>query len=103
MKLNKAAMLALAGLVFGMGAQANASDRTGEVTLIHMGDLHGHLVPHASVRSDAAGKTEGGVARIYTLVEQIRHANPEKTLLVNTGDTLHGGAEALFTKGEAMI
>lgn len=103
MKLHKAAMFALAGLVFGMGAQASASDRTGEVTLIHMGDLHGHLVPHASVRSDAAGKTEGGVARIYTLVERIRRAHPGKTLLVNTGDTLHGGAEALFTKGEAMI
>jgi len=103
MKSNKALTLAFAGLIFGLGAQANASDRSGEVTLIHMGDLHGHLVPHASVRSDAAGKMEGGVARIYTLVEQIRRAYSGKTLLFNTGDTLHGGAEALFTKGEAMI
>jgi sulfur-oxidizing protein SoxB len=103
MKSNKAFTLAFAGLVFGVGMQANASDRSGQVTLIHMGDLHGHLVPHASVRSDAAGKMEGGVARIYTLVEQIRRAHPNQTLLVNTGDTLHGGAEALFTKGEAMI
>ena len=103
MKLNKAAALAVAGLVLGLGAQAQASNRTGEVTFIHMGDLHGHLVPHASVRSDAEGKTEGGVARIYTLVERIRRAQPGKTLLVNTGDTLHGGAEALFTRGEAMI
>lgn len=100
---SKAAALAVAGVVFAMSAQAQASNRSGEVTLIHMGDLHGHLVPHASVRSDAAGKTEGGVARIYTLVERIRRAHPEKTLLVNTGDTLHGGAEALFTRGEAMI
>lgn len=103
MKSNKALTLALAGLVFGMAAHASASQRSGEVTLIHMGDLHGHLVPHASVRSDAAGKMEGGVARIYTLVEQIRRAHSGKTLLFNTGDTLHGGAEALFTKGEAMI
>lgn len=103
MKLHKVMAVAVAGAVFGMSAQAQGANGTGEVTLIHMGDLHGHLVPHASVRSDSAGKTEGGVARIYTLVEQIRRANPEKTLLVNTGDTLHGGAEALFTKGEAMI
>lgn len=80
-----------------------AGDRTGEVTLIHMGDLHGHLIPHASVRSDAHGRDEGGVARIYTLVEQIRRDRLNQTLLVNTGDTLHGGAEALFTSGEAMI
>ena len=103
MKLNKVVALAVAGVVLGLSAQAQGSNRTGDVTLIHMGDLHGHLVPHASVRNDSAGKTEGGVARIYTLVEQIRRAHPGKTLLVNTGDTLHGGAEALFTRGEAMI
>ena len=103
MKLTKLLAASVTSVVFGLSAQAHGSTRTGEVTLIHMGDLHGHLVPHASVRSDSAGKTEGGVARIYTLVEQIRRAHPDKTLLVNTGDTLHGGAEALFTRGEAMI
>lgn len=103
MKLNEVVALATACAAFGLGGPASGASRTGEVTLIHMGDLHGHLVPHASVRSDSPGKTEGGVARIYTLVERIRRAQADKTLLVNTGDTLHGGAEALFTKGEAMI
>ncbi|MGF6275936.1 sulfur-oxidizing protein SoxB [Massilia sp. UYP11] len=103
MKSNKFLAAALAAVLFGLGGQAQAGKGSGEVTLIHMGDLHGHLVPHPSVRSDSLGKTEGGVARIYTLVEQIRRAQPGKTLLVNTGDTLHGGAEAMFTQGEAMI
>lgn len=103
MKLNKILPAAIAAAFFGMGAQAQAANGSGELTLIHMGDLHGHLVPHPSVRSDSTGKTEGGVARIYTLVDQIRRAHPGKTLLVNTGDTLHGGAEAMFTQGEAMI
>lgn len=103
MKLNKVLAAALGGAIFAACAPALAGNGSGELTLIHMGDLHGHLVPHPSVRSDAAGKTEGGVARIYTLVEQIRRAHPGKTLLVNTGDTLHGGAEAMFTRGEAMI
>lgn len=103
MKLNKTLAAAFAAALIGLGAHAQAGNGSGEVTLIHMGDLHGHLVPHPSVRSDAAGKSEGGVARIYTLVEQIRRAHPGKTLLVNTGDTLHGGAEAMFTQGEAMI
>jgi len=89
--------------VLSFGPLAHAGSGNGEVTLIHMGDLHGHLIPHPSVRSDAQGKSEGGVARIYTLVEEIRRARPKQTLLVNTGDTLHGGAEAMFTRGESMI
>jgi sulfur-oxidizing protein SoxB len=91
------------GLAFSMPTIAQASTRTGEVTFIHMGDLHGHLIPHPNVRSDANGQNEGGVARIYTLIKDIRQAKPNQTLLVNTGDTLHGSAEALFTQGAAMI
>ncbi|TFW31015.1 bifunctional metallophosphatase/5'-nucleotidase [Massilia horti] len=103
MKLKFALSSAATTVALTLGASAFAGVGTGEVTLIHMGDLHGHLVPHPSVRSDAAGKTEGGVARIYTLVNHIRRANAGKTLLVNTGDTVHGSAEAMFTQGEAMI
>lgn len=103
MKFNKVLLASVVGAAFAFGAPAHAGNGSGEVTLVHIGDLHGHLVPHPSVRSDAAGMSEGGVARIYTLVEQIRNANRNSTLVVNTGDTLHGGAEALFTQGEAMI
>lgn len=82
---------------------AQAGTGSGEITVIHMGDLHGHLMPHPNLRSDGKGQSEGGVARIHTLVKNIRRARPNQTLLVNTGDTLHGGAEAMFTQGEAMI
>lgn len=95
--------LLVGSLLMAMLSATVQAANSGEVTLIHMGDLHGHLIPHPSVRSDAHGSMEGGVDRIYTVVKQIRRANPNRTLLVNTGDTLHGGAEALFTRGEAMI
>lgn len=92
-----------ATLLATLSAVSLAHAGSGEVTFIHMGDLHGHLIPHPNVRSDGNGQSEGGLARIYTLIENIRRAKPQQTLLVNTGDTLHGGAEALFTQGEAMI
>ncbi|HJW56818.1 MAG TPA: bifunctional UDP-sugar hydrolase/5'-nucleotidase [Burkholderiaceae bacterium] len=101
MKAKTVSVIAASCAAFLFGSPAQAGN--GEITLIHMGDLHGHLMPHPSVRSDAQGKSEGGVARIYTLVEAIRRAGPQQTLLVNTGDSLHGSAEAMFTRGEAMI
>jgi 2',3'-cyclic-nucleotide 2'-phosphodiesterase (5'-nucleotidase family) len=72
------------------------------VTLIHIGDLHGHLVPRPSVREGETGQTLGGVARIYTKIREIRERE-KNTLLVNTGDTVQGSAEALFTRGQAII
>jgi len=89
---------------------------SGEVTLIHIGDIHGHLLPRPNLRSDAIGSSmEGGVARMYTVIKQMRkdaikcsYANGVKTcannsLLINTGDTLQGSGEALFSRGQAMI
>lgn len=75
------------------------------LTLIQIGDLHGHLIPRPNLRSSdgLSMVDEGGLARIYTLISQIRAGNPKKTLLFNTGDTIQGGAEALYSNGQAMV
>ena len=82
---------------------------SGSVILIQTGDIHGHLLPRPNLRSDAIGKSmEGGVARMYTKIQEIRaSAIDEKgvdhSLLINTGDTVQGSGEALFSRGQAMI
>lgn len=73
-----------------------------EITLIHMGDLHGHMMPRPSIRGETTARTEGGLARMYTKISQIR-AKQRNTLLLNTGDTIQGSAEVLFTKGQAIV
>lgn len=88
---------------------AQAASGTGSVILIQSGDIHGHLMPRANLRSDAIGhSTEGGVARMYTKIQEIRAGavdadGLDHSLLINTGDTVQGSGEALFSRGQAMI
>ncbi len=90
---------------------------SGEVVLIQTGDIHGHLMPRSNLRSDAipGNHYEGGVARMYTVINKMRKDATSCTyinrkmvctnnsLLINTGDTLQGSGEALFSRGQAMI
>ena len=101
--IKAAALLSLAVAVTMPAAQAGS----GKVTLIHTGDIHGHLVSRPNVRSDSTGRMEGGVARMYTEIKKIREKAQQgkinTSLLINTGDTVQGSGEALFTRGQAMI
>lgn len=82
-----------------------------EITFIHFNDLHAHLTSHADVVPDApAGQTStqtkvverGGIARLATMVKRIRADNPN-SIFMNIGDTYHGGVEALYTNGNAIV
>lgn len=88
-----------AALVLPVSAQA--AKKT--ITFMELNDLHAHLVPHTDVVADGNGGTKvamcGGLTRIATLVKQIRAENPD-SVLMNIGDTFHGGAEAFFTIGD---
>ena len=82
-----------------------------QVTFIHLNDLHANLIPHTDLvrtttgdgQSTARIETRGGLARIATLVQQIREEAPGTTVLMDIGDTYHGGVEALYTRGNAIV
>ena len=94
--LSTAFAIALLGLITPAAAA--------EVTFIHMGDVHGHMVPRPSLYAKTPGATEGGLARMITAINEIRARRTRgKTLLINTGDTIQGSAEALFTRGQALV
>lgn len=84
-----------------------------KITLLHYNDLHAHLTTHRALvrhgdpcRMDPEGtarmEMKGGIARLATLVQSIRK---EKTpsILMNIGDTFHGGVESFYTIGNAIV
>jgi sulfur-oxidizing protein SoxB len=68
-------------------------------------DLHAHLTPHKDLIAQN-GQTvvveRGGLARLATLIKKIRAENPN-SVLMNIGDTYHGGVEGLYTNGNAAV
>jgi len=75
---------------------------SGTVTLIQIGDIHGHLVSRADARRANAARV-GGLAQVATVVDRIRRERGGQALLVNVGDAVQGSAEALFTSGQAVV
>jgi sulfur-oxidizing protein SoxB len=75
----------------------------GTVTLMQFQDMHGHLAPHAEIFPDGRmDPNSGGIAKITTLIKQVRADNPN-ALLLGVGDTTHGSAETTFSVGDAIM
>lgn len=81
------------------GNNENATD-VRHITFIHTGDIHGDFHAHANVRDGQP--SEGGLARVATVVKGIRNSS-QNSFYVHTGDTIQGSAQTLFTKGQAMV
>lgn len=59
------------------------------VTLLHNNDMHGNLLKSGSYP---------GLTQLATLVNQERAKNPDRTLLLNSGDTIQGDAMSYYFK-----
>lgn len=99
----------LAGVLYSLSFTAHATDDA-EIVFLHLNDLHAKLAPHDDIvrtvdeEGNAGSKIEsrGGLARIATAVFEQRRLN-SNTVLMNIGDTFHGSAEALYSRGNALI
>ena len=100
----KKALLASAIATLALGSSLTYAhdddDAKKKITFIHTSDIHGDFHDHVNVRDGQA--SEGGLARVYTKIQQIRKKN-DNTFYVHTGDTIMGSGQVLFTKGQAMI
>lgn len=97
-------------VIAGCGDKSDVTTDSRTVTFLHFNDLHAHLAPHwdkvrsVSAEGSSTGteiKERGGIARLATLIQTIRAEAPA-SVLMNIGDTYHGGVEALYTLGNAI-
>ncbi len=104
-KLNKIIKLAILGLTCFSSAQTLAATSDVKISFIEINDLHANLVSHKDQVMNADGTVKvanrGGMARMATLIKNARTANPN-TVVMNIGDTFHGGVEAFYTLGNAV-
>mgnify|MGYP002338692144 CR=1 FL=1 len=75
-----------------------ASGETAQVQILHTTDIHGFVQ-----KSDHLDKG-GGFLRLATLIKKHRrNFGPDKTLLIDTGDTIQGTWQAFVNRGQAGI
>lgn len=75
-----------------------------EITFIHFADTHGKLAAHWERFSDGCWHPASGCfAKLYTKMQEIRRRAPVRNMLLVNGDNFHGGAEAFFTRGWAVV
>jgi 2',3'-cyclic-nucleotide 2'-phosphodiesterase (5'-nucleotidase family) len=95
----------MSALALSLAALFSAQAGAVTLTFIENNDLHAHLTPHLDKvvkNGQMVYESRGGLARVATLVKQIRTQNPN-SVLMNVGDTYHGGVEALYTLGNAVV
>lgn len=77
---------------------------TETVTLLHTNDLHGHAESWEGWEGELEGKLVGGLDRLATAVRRERAAaGPERTLLLDAGDTVSDTMLAAETRGRVVL
>jgi len=95
--------------LIGVGAERGRPPYlTGEALLRFYGVARGSSRAYACTYLDfpalaARYGRMGGYAHLATLVKRYRAERPERTLLLDGGDTIQGSATALWTRGEDMV
>jgi 2',3'-cyclic-nucleotide 2'-phosphodiesterase (5'-nucleotidase family) len=111
MKSNKFMAIIVGMLVVAVGfgcvpTAKNPEDQASiKVTVLFFNDIHGHLMPF-TVKTDHGKSEVGGIARLATLIKQIRFENEKKggkTFLFVAGDILQGTPMSTVFHGEPDI
>jgi len=72
------------------------------LTILHVNDTHGHIIPYLDKSVDA-GRPVGGAEYLAKMVERERAANPDGTILLSAGDMFQGTPVSNLFHGKPVI
>ena len=72
------------------------------LTILHVNDTHGHIIPSPDKNIDS-GRPVGGAEYLAKMVERERAANPRGTILLSAGDMFQGTPVSNLFHGEPVI
>jgi 5'-nucleotidase/UDP-sugar diphosphatase len=78
-----------------------ATGSTETIIILHTNDLHGAVEPEGGSGGDAG--ESGGLVNLVSLVDELRLEDPERTLLLDAGDTLQGTYVSNSTQGQVVV
>jgi 2',3'-cyclic-nucleotide 2'-phosphodiesterase (5'-nucleotidase family) len=83
----------------GAGGDSTTSrNGTEKVVILHTNDFHGAIEPETRNSGEA-----GGLVNLVSLIDQFRAEDPERTLLLDAGDTFQGTYLSNSTQGEVVM
>jgi 2',3'-cyclic-nucleotide 2'-phosphodiesterase (5'-nucleotidase family) len=95
-------------LVSGCGGLRQTATQPAPIslTVLFFNDLHGHLMPFEIKTPEGGTQEVGGIARMATLIQEIRQENNRKniqTVVLVAGDILQGTPMSTVFEGEPDI
>lgn len=87
-------------LLFSFPALVHASGV--KLTILHLNDTHGHIVPYIDKRIDDATPVSGA-AYLSKMIQDLRAANPDGTILLSAGDMFQGTPISNLFRGRPVI
>lgn len=94
------ALVMVAALVVPSAANDRQS-RVVNLQIVHVNDLHGYVDPIIDEKV-SANSSVGGFAYLKSVIDKLRAANPQGTLVLNAGDLAEGTMLSYLSRGESV-
>ncbi len=86
---------------------AESGEKTRNVSLVYVNDIHAQLEPHPELfwsgPKEEYVRDVGGLSRMAAVFKDLRTQQPGELVFIDGGDTIQGSGPAAWSKGEVVV